>query len=305
MKKLIPSFSKKVKNIECKNKFTFLTGPNKGNFFYLKKKDRLVIGRDDSCNISLRDSNISREHAELVSLKDKVVITDLMSQNGIIVNDIKTLQSDLIDGDKIIVGKHIIKFQQEKILSSAEAENKKPVGLVPILAIFLCITWILFDSDEPGSSRKISSIEDKLIKVQNKKLERKINTRELKENRELNVKINNILKRGLRELREKNYFRAISEFNQALDISPNDAQANFYLRKSLDSLDKVVQQYNIEAQRDIASLKNEKAVISYCAIIRLLHNYSEDERYKSAYKNIEKIEESLGREKGSTICLQE
>ena len=71
-----------------------LTGKNKGVAYFMTGK-RLVMGRHENCDIQILDTKSSREHAELTRVGDKFVLTDLGSQNGIIVNDLKVNQHTL------------------------------------------------------------------------------------------------------------------------------------------------------------------------------------------------------------------
>ena len=51
-----------------------------------KLGDRTMIGRQDTCNIVVKDPSISREHALITRLDDTYVIEDLFSTNGTTVN---------------------------------------------------------------------------------------------------------------------------------------------------------------------------------------------------------------------------
>jgi tetratricopeptide (TPR) repeat protein len=182
-------------------------------------------------------------------------------------------------------------------------EKKKKVILFAVLAlVFLLVlsidTETPLEKIDPGSQVKydLNEISPSVLNA----VERKKNN----QNKELSSQTVVITKRGLRELREKNYFRAISEFSHAIDINPNDAQANFYMRRAKDELDSAIKQFNINAVRDMESLQYKKAIVSYCAVVRLLYNYPEDERFKAAEVNITKIEEKLGYEKGEVQCIQ-
>ena len=91
-----------------------LTGVSKGTSFYLEGR-RAVIGRGESVEISILDPKASRQHAELVKMGDTYVITDLKSQNGVIVNDLKIAQHKLTTGDKIIIGSTVFKFDRFEV----------------------------------------------------------------------------------------------------------------------------------------------------------------------------------------------
>ena len=124
------------------------------------------------------------------------------------------------------------------------------------------------------------------------------------EDKVLKEKLNIIFQRGLREYREGNYFRAMSEFNLALYLSPNDALATFYMNKTKDALDERIKEFKRTAARDTESLKYRSALKSYCAVIRLLYNYKEDPRYKEAEEKIYKLEGILGMDKGEAQCIK-
>lgn len=96
-----------------------MTGPNKGNVYYLTGK-RIIIGRGDSADIQIVDTKISREHGELAFAENAYIITDLGAQNGIIVNDKKVKQKKLEDGEKVVVGQTVFKYNVIFIGQSAE-----------------------------------------------------------------------------------------------------------------------------------------------------------------------------------------
>lgn len=96
-----------------------MTGPNKGNVYYLIGK-RVVIGRGETADIQIVDAKISREHAELAFSENAYTITDLGAQNGIIVNDHKVKQKKLNEGEKIVIGQTVFKYNIITISQSLE-----------------------------------------------------------------------------------------------------------------------------------------------------------------------------------------
>jgi predicted component of type VI protein secretion system len=64
-----------------------------------------AIGRSPECQLSLDDPLVSRKHALLVVSPESVLIKDLGSRNGVVVNGTKIDTSRvLLDGDKIVIG---------------------------------------------------------------------------------------------------------------------------------------------------------------------------------------------------------
>lgn len=289
-----------------------LTGASKGEAFVLMG-NRIVIGRGDKVDIKISDAKASREHCEITKVGDTWVATDLGSQNGVLVNDKKITQVSLAEGDKLIVGQTVFKFAKvevttkNKVIREAdepeEEEGRKTV--VPfIILVVIFMGLFLFDDFAPKkapqrgrtirtSPIEMSSTEDAMIR------KRKAN-----EDKETKEKLDDIFKRGLREYREGNYYRAIHEFNLALIIAPQDSQAEFYLRKAKEELDNAITSEIQKAQRDESSLKYKSAIISYCSIIRLLYSVPDDPRYKNAEKKIKDLEGKQGMEEGETSCLK-
>jgi pSer/pThr/pTyr-binding forkhead associated (FHA) protein len=287
-----------------------LTGGNKGESYVLIG-NRIVIGRSEKADIRLLDTKASREHAEVTKVGNGWFATDLGSQNGVVVNDRKITQQALAEGDKLIVGSTVFKFarvevtSKTKVLKEETSEettgNKSFVPFLILIAIFASL--FLFDSEKKGAT-EVRKREDPVFQDVNDELATAIQKRHATENKQIKEKLTVIYQRGLRELRERNYYRAIHEFNLALIIAPSDAQAEYYLRKSKEELDKEIESYTVKAQRDESSLKFKSSIISYCSIVRLLYSVPEDPRHKNAVMQIKDLESKLGLEAGETDCLK-
>ncbi len=66
--------------------------------------DRILAGRLSSCDITLSDANVSREHAAFVREGAGWAIQDLDSTNGIYLNDERVDYARLRDGDVVSLG---------------------------------------------------------------------------------------------------------------------------------------------------------------------------------------------------------
>ena len=72
---------------------------------------RSSIGRDAMCDVELMDDFISREHAIIQQRDGKFFLQDCGSLNGTFINDQKVEGTQqLIPGDAIRIGNHILKF---------------------------------------------------------------------------------------------------------------------------------------------------------------------------------------------------
>ena len=104
-------------------KLLCMTGENKGTSYFLTGA-RVIMGRSENADIKIADTKSSREHAELAKIKNKYVLSDLGSANGIVVNDLKVNQHTLSDGDKVIVGATVYKFTVIKVKDPLEDDEE-------------------------------------------------------------------------------------------------------------------------------------------------------------------------------------
>ena len=80
------------------------------------ERDRVTIGRALEADIRLNDFKTSRLHAEITGIvnrdtgKPEFRIKDLSSTNGTIVNGHHISESALTNGDKIVIGDHLFRF---------------------------------------------------------------------------------------------------------------------------------------------------------------------------------------------------
>lgn len=65
--------------------------------------DKLLIGRDDRCDVTIPIAEVSRQHARIDGIDGKVVIHDLGSSNGTRVNGSMVRDAELENGDEIAI----------------------------------------------------------------------------------------------------------------------------------------------------------------------------------------------------------
>ncbi len=88
-----------------------LTGMESGETFPLPKGASITIGRDNSCNLVLKGSSVSRHHAMITERDGSWRISDTGSTNGTRLNgEPCTNETELKDGDIIGFGDVVLKF---------------------------------------------------------------------------------------------------------------------------------------------------------------------------------------------------
>ena len=295
-----------------------MTGKNKGSAYFING-NRVVLGRSQKADIQVIDEKSSREHAELVRNADTYILTDLKSSNGVIVNDVKVIQRKLSDGDKIVIGKVVFRFDILKVRANKDVirrrdsedeieeydENEKKVAKTkskkPIIyvAALLCLYLFLFEEE---SQRKPASPENTIEDVSNNLTDVIDQYTQSNERSSIN---DEYIHRGQREFREKNYFRAMEEFNMALILDPRDSDAGFYLNKTKQALNNHVKFMFEKGGREYDQLKYSGAIKSYCEIVKLLQKYPDDERYKDAMTQIKVIGKKMGANEEEYQCWED
>lgn len=95
---------------ECVGWVVALNGPQKGQDFRLVS-GKNVLGTAADSEIVLTDAYMSARHAVIRHEDGTFVLVDLDSTNGTFVNDARISKEELIDNDRVRVGKTDLKFK--------------------------------------------------------------------------------------------------------------------------------------------------------------------------------------------------
>ncbi len=95
---------------ECVGWVVALNGPLKGQDFRLVT-GKNIIGTAADCDIVLTDQFMSARHAVLRHEEGSFLLLDLDSTNGSFVNDKQVSKEELIDNDRVRLGKSDLKFK--------------------------------------------------------------------------------------------------------------------------------------------------------------------------------------------------
>jgi hypothetical protein len=87
---------------------------------------RTRIGRASTCELQIDSSSVSRHHALVVVGTREVIIEDLNSTNGVIVNSRKVTRHVLTEGDVITLGEIVFKYTARSEQRPIEATAVEP-----------------------------------------------------------------------------------------------------------------------------------------------------------------------------------
>ncbi len=92
-------------------------GRDAGEVFEIEGRS-VVVGRSSRSDIRLTDGKVSRRHARIHVEKSALNrrkrlyrIVDLESKNGVFINGVPQAEAYLQDGDRILLGKSLLKFR--------------------------------------------------------------------------------------------------------------------------------------------------------------------------------------------------
>jgi hypothetical protein len=91
-------------------KLTVIAGLDKGRSF-LVRPGKNILGRQPACDFVLTDEQVSRRHCQLEQSHDRVLVTDLGSRNGILMNGEKQERFFLNPGDSFQVGGTVLELE--------------------------------------------------------------------------------------------------------------------------------------------------------------------------------------------------
>jgi diguanylate cyclase (GGDEF)-like protein len=86
-----------------------LSGPRLGNRTVLSDAP-VEIGRGSTCGLVLDADSVSRRHAKIEPIGAGHLLTDLGSTNGTYVNGLRVKEHSLMDGDRVQIGKALLKY---------------------------------------------------------------------------------------------------------------------------------------------------------------------------------------------------
>ncbi len=94
-------------------RLTVTKGPDKGLEVVLEGQS-VVVGSDESCQLRLTDTSVSRRHFELSGGPGGYRLRDLRSTNGVRIEGVQVLDGKLVDKARLSVGRTELRFEPER-----------------------------------------------------------------------------------------------------------------------------------------------------------------------------------------------
>jgi len=101
-----------------------VTGADEG-LRYEATGERTLVGTDASADLRLSDPTVSRLHCELVLSGGRVMIRDLTSRNGTLVNGVSVLAAHVTTGSMIRLGRTVLAFDSNRRATTEVASGDR------------------------------------------------------------------------------------------------------------------------------------------------------------------------------------
>lgn len=104
-----------------------------------------TIGRDEDCDVVIRDPSVSAKHAEIIVRPETTTVTNLMATNGTRVNGQQIQNSELADGDILRIGRVNMVFKDVPAMRSEQSllGRLRWVLLGTSLLVALGLLWLI------------------------------------------------------------------------------------------------------------------------------------------------------------------
>lgn len=306
-------------------------GPDTGSVFIIKEVP-VSLGRAEESEIFLSDLQISRKHAEIFTdHAGRFIVRDLDSAHGILVNGQSQKSSMLKSSDKIGIGKTVLEFigaesGAQHLVSRSPVKTAQSVGtgtsgltqfiskgspsmpsastkpktflernkkFILVLALLTGFATILPEVEQREKKKKVQYIDPKDIEI-----DRKISSLDLPPVEDaIFAKSNQYFKSGFREYRTKNYLRAKSNFETALQIFPDHPLALTYLQSTVKGMEDEADLLLKSAKRNLESNRQISAVQDYEKVLRLFSKEQKNPKYIEAKQRFEELQAESKKEK--------
>lgn len=304
-----------------------LKGADQGSIFIVKDSS-VVLGRGDEADVRVADLKASRSHARLDYTKDGWMVSDLGSANGIFFQGEYIRKFALRSGEHFTLGDTIFEFlvsgestrmltapmrsgteveQLDQALSAQKLRVKsysqaaKPVvaqaagakkfnpRTLVLMAALAGLYFYMDQEEAPKTPPKQAA----------KKTTEEGDQRGLATylpgsvEKEVSKTAEQYYRQGFREYREKNYLRAKSQFELALQINPNHVLARHYLHAAEQDIINEIKKMIYSAQKAVVAGRLKEAKGYYEAAMRLMYNDQTNPDFIECEEAVSKINKEL------------
>lgn len=96
--------------VQAAYRLIIISGPDSGRSFFIRP-GKQILGRQPACDFVLTDEQVSRRHCQLEESHERILLIDLGSRNGTLVNGKKVERCFLNPGERFQVGRTVLELE--------------------------------------------------------------------------------------------------------------------------------------------------------------------------------------------------
>ncbi|HCR13461.1 MAG TPA: FHA domain-containing protein [Solidesulfovibrio sp.] len=266
----------------------------------------LTLGRDAANGLPLdpADSSASRRHASLAVDGATLTVTDLGSTNGVFVNAVRVDRAVLAPGDEVRVGRTVLVVeaagatpmpppeppsQREKALRGLGRALPAPRHLLVLCALgvlLLFVGLLLFSRPQspPPDAPEAAPQGQAPLPDAPPQPDKPAPTPEAV------AKAQDLSRQGMFFYNNKQIVLAISEWEKAMALDPQNAQTAKWLARAEAERDQLIDKYYREGAAALKYARLDEAKTSFRFVTEYCRSHSADERCQDAAKQLGQLE---------------
>ncbi|WP_045211599.1 FHA domain-containing protein [Desulfonatronovibrio magnus] len=268
---------------------TVLEGVDRGKKFTLNPGGEYSLGRSAECDIRLdqSDKTISRKHALIKVEAKSILIENLSSTNPVQVKGKPVSKARIGSGKQFQVGNSLFVLEvpgRDKI--SGRNSNKKLIILSGLLVLctFMIFIGLSGKKEQPDGSSPLTrpaEVEETSPPVVYERLESLPVPEEIEVSSENQLRSDQHFRQGMFFYDTGNTLRAVNEWEQALSVNPNNADARAWFLRAEREIEDQARKHYQNAMLHYKYMRYTQAEHEFRMVLQLSRNKSSDQYINS------------------------
>jgi predicted component of type VI protein secretion system len=267
----------------------------------------MTVGRGEDNGLALdqADPSASRRHATIRVDGPTVVVTDLGSTNGVFINDVKVEQAALVVGDVLRLGQTTLAVESAVPLADAtpptpqtakprrSESSKRPklrllLSLAALAVSLLAVGLLFFSGSETPRQPAPAAPQHESSPAANAPTTPAVDKPAASP--EAVAKAQDHSRQGMFFYNNGQIGLAIAEWEKALALDPQNAQATKWLTRAESERDQLLDKYYREGLAALKYARRDEAKAAFRFVTEHCRSQSSDERCLDAARHLDQLE---------------
>ncbi len=275
---------------------TVLKGRNTGKSVDLEANREYVIGRSEECDICIdpSDKMVSRKHVLLKVETNNIILENLSRTNPVQVKGKPVTRLPLKPKNKFQLGETVFILQTPAAASTSFKPDKKMLVVAGLITLSMLLLVILLTGKKDSGHQPLSVTRPAPGDSNLSQSPSADNDSDISNISGMNVsardreKAGQHFRQGLFFYDTGNILRAVDEWERALSLNPEHADARLWFLKAERELEEAVKDHYQKAIIHHKYMRYDQALYEFKMVVELSRNKNSDQ-YKSALRYIDEL----------------